>query len=108
MMDKRKTLPQLFKPGQSGNPAGKPKGTRNRLSEDFLRDLHEDWRQHGQKVLAAARKQNPSAYLKVIASIASKEVVHHHFLDDLKMLSEEELERKLEFLRREREKQVEH
>ncbi len=25
--DKRKDLPQLFKPGQSGNPKGKPKGT---------------------------------------------------------------------------------
>lgn len=25
--DKRKSLPQLFKPGQSGNPAGRPKGS---------------------------------------------------------------------------------
>ena len=26
-IDKRKTLPQLFKPGQSGNPNGRPPGT---------------------------------------------------------------------------------
>ncbi len=27
--NKRKSLPQLFKPGQSGNPAGRPKGSKN-------------------------------------------------------------------------------
>ncbi|QBQ53352.1 DUF5681 domain-containing protein [Nitrosococcus wardiae] len=107
MTDKRKTLPQLFKPGQSGNPAGKPKGTRNRLSEDFLRDLHEDWQKQGKDVLAAVRKRNPAAYLKVVASLIPKEVPGH-FLDELKEMSTEEIEQKLERLRREREKLTKH
>jgi len=32
-----------FTPGVSGNPAGRPKGTRNKLSEVFLDDLKSVW-----------------------------------------------------------------
>jgi len=34
-------------PGQSGNPKGRPKGSRNKLSEDFFRDLCEAWQAMG-------------------------------------------------------------
>ncbi|WP_458193262.1 DUF5681 domain-containing protein [Bradyrhizobium sp. UFLA05-153] len=27
-------------PGQSGNPAGRPRGSRSKLSESFLSDFH--------------------------------------------------------------------
>lgn len=32
-VDGRKTMPHLFKPGQSGNPAGRPKGSVNKYTQ---------------------------------------------------------------------------
>jgi Family of unknown function (DUF5681) len=37
----------LFKPGQSGNPAGRPLGSRNKLSEAFLADFYQVWQERG-------------------------------------------------------------
>ena len=39
--------PDWVKGGPSPNPAGRPKGSRNKLAEDFLGDLHEAWQQRG-------------------------------------------------------------
>lgn len=70
----------LFKPGQSGNPAGRPKGSRNKLGEDFIAALYEDFSKHGAAVIEAVRLEKPDAYLKVVASLMpveiSGEVVH--------------------------------
>jgi hypothetical protein len=58
-----------WKPGQSGNPAGRPRGSRNKLGEAFLADLYADWQANGIAVIEAVREQKPDVYLKVVASI---------------------------------------
>lgn len=40
-----------FKPGMSGNPAGKPKGARNRLSNDFLEAVSKEFKKRGPKAI---------------------------------------------------------
>jgi hypothetical protein len=63
-----------WKPGQSGNPKGRPKGARSHLAEDFLRDLHELWVQEGPSILRAAAVENPSKLVATIASLLPRDV----------------------------------
>ena len=62
-----------FQPGQSGNPAGRPKGSRNKLGELFVRALQEDFTEHGPQVIEQVRRDHPAQYLKVIAAVIPKE-----------------------------------
>lgn len=72
-----------FKPGQSGNPGGKPVGARNRLQGDFVAKLAEDFEKHGATAIAACRIKKPADYLRVVASLMPKEVDVRNASDDL-------------------------
>ena len=64
----------LWKPGQSGNPNGRPVGAKQRLSEDFVEALLKDFEAHGASAIVACREQKPDAYLMCIAKCLPKEV----------------------------------
>jgi hypothetical protein len=73
-----------WQPGQSGNPAGRPKGSRHKLSETFLAALHADFVQHGASVTQQVREGHPEQYLKVVASLIPKELhVQDASLEDM-------------------------
>ena len=61
-----------FLPGQSGNPAGRPKGSRHRISEAFLGALADDFEAHGAGVIQHVRERDPAAYLNVVARVLPK------------------------------------
>lgn len=63
-----------FQPGVSPNPKGRPKGSRNKLGEEFLSKMLADFELHGTKVIETVRTEEPAQYLKVVASILPKEL----------------------------------
>ena len=95
---KNPPVAKQFKPGQSGNPGGKPIGARNRLQGDFMRALSEDFAAYGKAAIAQCRAEKPDAYLRIVASLFPKELEVKRPLDDL---SDEELENAIALLRQE-------
>ena len=68
---------------------GRPRGAKNRLHRPFVEAPHEDFREHGADAIRVCRIEDPTAYLKVIASILPRELVVESAAADL---SDEELE----------------
>lgn len=62
-----------FKPGQSGNPGGKPKGARDRLTGAFLRDFIEHYEREGKSAFGALLEKDPGKYLTIIASLIPRQ-----------------------------------
>jgi Family of unknown function (DUF5681) len=71
---KKQPTGRPFEPGQSGNPAGRPKGSRNKLSESFLKALSDDFESNGIEVIEKVRNDRPHEYLKIVATVLPKQM----------------------------------
>jgi hypothetical protein len=65
----------IGKPFLPGRPktGGRVKGSRNRISEAFLTDLHAEWEVSGPSALKIMAKEDPSGFVKVTAALLPKE-----------------------------------
>jgi len=73
--DTGQKLDTRFKPGRSGNPGGRPKGSRNKLGEAFVQALADDFSEHGVVAVERVRQSDPSTYLKIIGNTLPREVL---------------------------------
>ena len=86
---------QRFVTGGKPGP-GRPKGSRNKLADDFVADVYQHWQEHGKTAIARCAAEKPDVYLKVVAGLLPKDVnIKVTQLDDL---SDEQLLNKLKAL----------
>ena len=60
-----------FKKGNPGGP-GRPKSSRNKLSEEFLKVLADDFIEHGVGVIEKLRTKQPAQYCQLIGKLMPK------------------------------------
>ena len=74
-MSQMKKKSTQFQPGQSGNPKGRPKGAKNRLSEDFLSELAKVFREKGGEAIEIMCAEHPADFIRCIAGLVPKELL---------------------------------
>ena len=81
-----------FKPGQSGNPAGKPKGSKHKLQEDVIRDICTVWDEGGIAALRTLAAEDPGKFVDAAIKLLPKDV-NHTIQRSAAELTDEELAR---------------
>jgi len=84
-----------FLTGNSGG--GRPKGSRNKLGEQFLEALAQDFTAHGQEAIVACREKKPAEYMRIVAGLPPKEL--QVLKDPVNEMSDEEIADVLDILR---------
>lgn len=64
-----------FKGMSTPNPAGRGKGTRNRISQQLVDDFTRHWAEHGYAAIEKVYADNPGLYLKIATSLVPKELL---------------------------------
>ena len=65
-------LREPWKKGESGNVKGRPTGSRNRLSENFLVDILAIYTEYGKDAIESVAVNPPVEFLKIIAKLLPK------------------------------------
>jgi hypothetical protein len=84
-------MPNHWQPGVSGNPAGRLRGSRNKLTEAVVCALLRDFSKHGEKAIARVRRDQPGVYLRVLALLIPRQDRLEH-TNTIKTMTDEELE----------------
>jgi len=72
-----------WKKGTSGNPAGRPKGSRNKINQAYIDAIAAEFEAHGVSALEKVRKKMPHVFLRLVAELLPKQVQVEHSLSDM-------------------------
>ena len=93
----RKLLPngllEPYKPGQCGNPNGRPMGSRQKLTEKFIDDLADHYEREGAKAIGRVLEDNPVAYLQIVCRLLPKDITLSVSQDPSNTLPPDQLKR---------------
>src|SRR4051794_38768351 len=63
-----------FVAGNNAGFGGRPKGSRNKLGDSFIEDLHTVWEEHGLAALVATAKKKPAEFCRIVALLLPQNV----------------------------------
>src|ERR1700730_1896053 len=63
-----------WRPGQSGNPNGRPLGSRSAFSAGFTRDLAEVWAEKGKAAMLYTAEKQPAVFFATCARLLPNDV----------------------------------
>ena len=84
-----------FRQGVSGNPHGNRHRTRHLLNQEFMQALLLDFRHQGKKAIEKVARNQPAAYLKILALLVPRETRVEHS-QGVKAMTDEQLEAAIE------------
>jgi hypothetical protein len=92
-----------FKTGNIGG--GRPKGSRNKLSDVLLSVIVDDFVEYGADAVARLRERDPATYLRLVASLVPRELIlqrEEQAVSDYVALTDAEVVEMLENQKRQR------
>ena len=69
---KKRIIGKPWQPGQSGNPAGRPLGSRHKITEAIIQDISGAWQTHGPRVLDRLAVEDPATFPKLAVGLVPK------------------------------------
>ena len=63
-----------FAPGHCANPAGRPKGSRNKIEAAFLDELAAIWADQGNAMVAKVANEDPATIMRVTAGLMPRDL----------------------------------